>query len=651
MAVRLVFPIILLLCSFAGATDVINSTCRAECGNVTIKYPFGIGAGCYLDDWFEIVCDENSSDPSTARPYLRRLIPNARKPLEVLEIQIEDSSPYSRGSTVRVNFPILRTCGTSYNESASKRLHSLEGSPFLFDDINNSFVAMGCDNLALMTSVDERVIYGGCTTDPINCTNSSTSTNSSSCNHSDNCYCDLNAIPSGLVRFTTTIRPAKPEENSGGCKFAFLVDRLWFSQNNFTTSNPLLQPSYVPVVLEWGINPTLRESLYASAGSTLARDREFSCYRRSSSTNYTYRNTFYSCYCVSGYEGNPFLPGGCQDIDECEDPKGGRNPCGSKRCKNTRGDYRCLRPLVVDIIIVKKSKLIDEGKLQEFINEVVILSQINHRNIVKLLGCCLETEVPLLVYEFIPNGTLSQYLNGENEEFPVTWDMRLRIATEVARALFYLHSAASSPIFHRDIKSTNILLDDKYRAKIADFGTSRSIAIEQTHLTTIVYGTLGYLDPEYFQSSQFTEKSDVYSFGVVLAELLTGEKAISSSRTLQDKSLATYFIHSMEENNLFDILDKRVLKEAEKQEIIAVANLANRCLNLNGKKRPKMKEVSVELEGIQMLRKAPNDQQNNEVTEDDRIEMHEQWDVLSTSSMSGADGGIALQPLLSFKSG
>ncbi|KAB1210633.1 Wall-associated receptor kinase-like 9 [Morella rubra] len=547
MAVRLVFPIILLLCSLAGAADVINSKCQARCGNVNITYPFGIGAGCYLDDWFEIVCDGegNSSDPATARPYLRRLIPK----LEVLEIQIEDS----------------------------------------------------------IITQDE-------------------------------------------------------------AQFA-------------------------------------------------------------------------------GYEGNPFLPGGCQDIDECEAPKG-RNPCGSKRCKNTRGDYRCLRHQVVDIIIgigtslgallmiiggwfsfkllkkrqmikakekffkrngglllqqqlsssegvvehtklfsskdlekatdhfnanrvlgqggqgtvykgmltdgrivaVKKSKLIDEGKLQEFINEVVILSQINHRNIVKLLGCCLETEVPLLVYEFIPNGTLSQYLNGENEEFPATWDMRLRIATEVARALFYLHSAASSPIFHRDIKSTNILLDDKYRAKIADFGTSRSIAIDQTHLTTLVYGTFGYLDPEYFQSSQFTEKSDVYSFGVVLAELLTGEKAISSSRTLQDKSLATYFIQSMEENNLFDILDKRVLKEAEKQEIIAVANLANRCLNLNGKKRPKMKEVTVELEGIQMLRKAPNDQQNNEVVEDDRIE-NDQHDVFSTSSMSGMDSGTATEALLTSKSG
>ncbi|KAB1210450.1 Wall-associated receptor kinase-like 8 [Morella rubra] len=349
MAVRLVFPIILLFCSLAGAADVINSKCQARCGNVNITYPFGIGAGCYLDDWFEIVCDGegNSSDPATARPYLRRLVPN----LEVLEIQIEASRDYYSGrSTVRVNYPILRTCGTSYNEAPSKQPNSLEGSPFLFSDDSNSFVAMGCNNLALMTSVAGRVSYGGCTNDPINCTNSTTSTNSSSCNSSsDNCYCNLNAIPSGLSQFTTTIRPVNPGDNSGGCKSAFLVDRFWFSRNNFTMSNPLLHPSYVPVVLGWGINQTLRDSLYPTGSTTGAPwDPGFSCFGRYPS-NYSY----YYCYCFSGYEGNPYLPGGCQDIDECElaRAEGYINPCGSKRCKNTRGYYRCLRHQVVDIII------------------------------------------------------------------------------------------------------------------------------------------------------------------------------------------------------------------------------------------------------------------------------------------------------------
>ena len=251
------------------------------------------------------------------------------------------------------------------------------------------------------------------------------------------------------------------------------------------------------------------------------------------------------------------------------------------------------------IIAVKKSKILDEGNLRQFINEVVILSQINHRNVVKLLGCCLETEVPLLVYEFIPNGTLSQLLHSPSDELPFTWEMRLRIATEVAGALSYLHSAASIPIYHRDVKSTNILLDDKYRAKVADFGTSKSVTIDQTHVTTLVQGTFGYLDPEYFQSSQFTDKSDVYSFGVVLVELLTGQKAVSFCRSEDEaRSLVTYFLMSIEDNRLSGILDPQVKVQGRKEDIMMVAVLAKNCLSMKGKERPAMKEVTMVLEGI-----------------------------------------------------
>ena len=179
--------------------------------------------------------------------------------------------------------------------------------------------------------------------------------------------------------------------------------------------------------------------------------------------------------------------------------------------------------------------------------------------------------------------------------------MCLRIAIEIARALSYLHSAASLPICHRDIKSSNILLDDKYRTKIADFGTSRSVAIDQTHLTTQVYRTFGYLDPEYFQTSQFTEKSDVYSFGVVLIELLTGEKPISLTRSQEGRNLSTYFTNSLKENRLFDILDTQVSKVGNKDEIMTIANLAKRCLHFNGKERPTMIEIMMELEGVQKL--------------------------------------------------
>ncbi|KAI5327865.1 hypothetical protein L3X38_027261 [Prunus dulcis] len=292
------------------------------------------------------------------------------------------------------------------------------------------------------------------------------------------------------------------------------------------------------------------------------------------------------------------------------------------------------------IVAVKKSKKVDKSMLSGFINEVVILSQINHRNVVQIMGCCLETEVPLLVYEFIPNGTLSQYIQEQIEEFPLTWDIRLQIATEIAGALSYLHSAASFPIYHRDIKSANILLDEKYRAKIADFGTSRSISIDQTHLTTCVHGTFGYLDPEYFQSSQFTEKSDVYSFGVVLVELLTGQKPISAVTGSQEeeyRSLATYFITSMQEDRLFNVVDAQVLQEGSETEIQLVANVARRCLNLNGRNRPTMREVTSELEAVLMSRKSLISAQQNsdgiDFVEDDSVG---NWDVESLSQVSAS---------------
>ncbi|XP_034922250.1 wall-associated receptor kinase-like 8 [Populus alba] len=270
------------------------------------------------------------------------------------------------------------------------------------------------------------------------------------------------------------------------------------------------------------------------------------------------------------------------------------------------------------IVAVKKSKIVDEDKLEEFINEVVILSQISHRNVVRLLGCCLETEVPLLVYEFIPSGTLFQYLHEQNDDFTLSWELRLRIASEAAGAISYLHSTASIPIYHRDIKSTNILSDEKYRAKVSDFGTSRSVSIDQTHLTTKVQGTFGYLDPEYFRTSQLTEKSDVYSFGVVVAELLSGKKPIFLTHSLETMSLAEHFIELMEDSRLSDIVDAHVKGDCTEEEAIVIANLAKRCLNLSGRNRPTMREVAMELEGILLSRNGINIQQIGEVDNSSR---------------------------------
>ncbi|KAK6120246.1 hypothetical protein DH2020_045937 [Rehmannia glutinosa] len=230
------------------------------------------------------------------------------------------------------------------------------------------------------------------------------------------------------------------------------------------------------------------------------------------------------------------------------------------------------------IVAIKRSRMMDESQIEQFINEVVILTQVNHRNVVKLLGCCLESEVPLLVYEYVSNGTLYEHIHNRGAMTTwLSWDNRLRIASEVAGALSYLHSAATIP---------------------ANF-------LDQTEVTTLVQGTLGYLDPEYFHTSLLTEKSDVYSFGVVLAELLTGKKPIDMERSQEQRNLTTYFIMYMKENKLFQILEPRVVREGSLEQLQGVAELIKRCLCLNSEDRPTMKEVAMELEGLRKFTKHP----------------------------------------------
>jgi serine/threonine protein kinase len=256
------------------------------------------------------------------------------------------------------------------------------------------------------------------------------------------------------------------------------------------------------------------------------------------------------------------------------------------------------------IVAIKKSKIIDRSQINQFINEVIVLSQINHRNVVKLLGCCLETEVPLLVYEFVINGTLSGFIHTQGDKVNnESWKTRLKIAAEVAGALSYLHSSASIPIIHRDVKSDNILLDGTNTAKVSDFGASRLVPLDQTEVATMVQGTIGYLDPEYMQTSQLTEKSDVYSFGIVLVELLTGERPFSFGRPEERRSLAMHFLSCLKKDNVFDVIQEGMLNEENKQEIKEVAVLAAKCLRLRGEERPSMKEVAMELEGMRLVDK------------------------------------------------
>ncbi|KAG4975177.1 hypothetical protein JHK87_031998 [Glycine soja] len=255
------------------------------------------------------------------------------------------------------------------------------------------------------------------------------------------------------------------------------------------------------------------------------------------------------------------------------------------------------------VVAVKCAKLGNPKGTDQVLNEVRILCQVNHRNLVGLLGCCVELEQPIMVYEFIENGTLLDHLQGQMPKSRglLTWTHRLQIARHTAEGLAYLHFMAVPPIYHRDVKSSNILLDIKMNAKVSDFGLSRLAQTDMSHISTCAQGTLGYLDPEYYRNYQLTDKSDVYSFGVVLLELLTAQKAIDFNRAADDVNLAIYVHQMVAEEKLMDVIDP-VLKNGattiELETMKAVAFLALGCLEEKRQNRPSMKEVAEEIEYI-----------------------------------------------------
>ncbi|GLJ25236.1 hypothetical protein SUGI_0483020 [Cryptomeria japonica] len=235
-----------------------------------------------------------------------------------------------------------------------------------------------------------------------------------------------------------------------------------------------------------------------------------------------------------------------------------------------------------------------EEAMNQFINEIVILSGLNHKNVVKLVGCCLQTQSPILVYEFVDGGTISHQLHSGH----LTWQSRLQIAMGSAEAFAYLHSELDRPIIHRDVKSTNILLDNTVTPKVADFGISRLLCGNDTHLSTNIMGTCGYMDPEYYETGTLTEKSDVYSFGVLLAELLTGRQPLSPGRPPHEIILSKFFLSKCKDDCLIDILDPNVKNEENLDQMTAVASLARECLCAEGKGRPTMRKVKLKLEEI-----------------------------------------------------
>ncbi|CAG7892929.1 unnamed protein product [Brassica rapa] len=232
-------------------------------------------------------------------------------------------------------------------------------------------------------------------------------------------------------------------------------------------------------------------------------------------------------------------------------------------------------------------------RVEQFKNEIDILKSLKHPNLVILYGCTSRhSRELLLVYEYISNGTLADHLHGDRAQpRPLCWPVRLNVAIETASALSFLHT---SGIIHRDVKTTNILLDDDYTVKVADFGLSRLFPMDQTHISTAPQGTPGYVDPEYYQCYRLNEKSDVYSFGVVLTELISSKEAVDITRHRHDINLANMAVSKIQNNALHELVDPSLgfAKDPEvKRKMMAVAELAFRCLQQEREVRPSMDEI------------------------------------------------------------
>ncbi|KAI3752091.1 hypothetical protein L2E82_23263 [Cichorium intybus] len=249
------------------------------------------------------------------------------------------------------------------------------------------------------------------------------------------------------------------------------------------------------------------------------------------------------------------------------------------------------------VVAIKRAQ---QGSLQgahEFKTEIELLSRIHHKNLVALVGFCYEQGEQMLVYEYISNGTLKDNLSGK-AGMRLDWMKRLRAALDSAKGLTYMHELANPPIIHRDIKSTNILLDDNWTAKVADFGLSKLLGDDSKgYVSTQVKGTLGYMDPEYYMTQQLTEKSDVYSFGIVLLELLTARSPIHRGKFIV-RVINDAIGKSGDPNGLYTILDPSLGPSQNLGGLTEFLNLAMRCVQDSGVDRPKMGEVVREIENI-----------------------------------------------------
>ncbi|CAH9079635.1 unnamed protein product [Cuscuta epithymum] len=244
-------------------------------------------------------------------------------------------------------------------------------------------------------------------------------------------------------------------------------------------------------------------------------------------------------------------------------------------------------------IVAVKNLLNNKGQAEkEFKVEVEAIGKVRHKNLVGLLGYCADGTQRLLVYEYVDNGNLEQWLHGDvGPVSPLTWDLRMKIAIGIARGLAYLHEGLEPKVVHRDVKSSNILLDRKWNAKVSDFGLAKLLGGEKSYVTTRVMGTFGYVSPDYASTGMLNEGSDVYSFGVLLMEIVTGRSPVDYSKPPGKMNLIDWFKGMVANRQGEDLVDPLIEARPPPRALKRVLLVCLRCIDMDANKRPKMGQI------------------------------------------------------------